>query len=370
MTRITIISEQESVTHISSYDHTITTEIGFDTATFSTVMAERNAARWFEQKLGDKVVVYNDHSMVIWEGFVNEVELVIGGLAIRTGPLTDIGNKVRAAYQTVDYSIVFVPGEARKTDWGYNTESIGRYFTFEHEISIGDAATEEEAELIRNTYLQEFAFPPTSENIALAQSGESYRLTVSCLGYGHLLDRYFYESDEAGYTPAVFKLVDVLHADPDDLFAGNHPVQANGTMVPAWAEGNETALSIIKGLVSYGDEDYGRWIFGVYENRRVSYYPLSTTPVYNISITPSGHQVRTANTNTVFPPELVRPGVVARIVDVLPGIATTGPAAQLGSPTTVLIESVSFSAPATVTITGGRTDTISQKLARLGLGAL
>jgi hypothetical protein len=330
---IRIISDSDRLDQVDDYSHTISTSIGFDSASFSVTVPINDAEHWLSEKIGRKVTAYNDIGEVIWEGFINEILASVGGMSVNTGPLTEVVNKVRVAYQTIDYSIVYVPSEGRKTEWAYDYASLTKYFTMELEVS-GGTAYDEDAEAYRDMYLQEHASPATSEEVSLTPGGDAYRVQVSCLGYGHLLDHYYVENFDGSDVTVTQKVLTILGYDPNGFSdtARYGRIDTISTLIPAWEEGDRTGLAAINEAISVGDSALNRVIFGVYEDMTVALFSASSEPAYNISLASTGHQVRHAQGNVLVAPELVRPGFTGVVTDFFSGSWAPGEWGSLDDP--------------------------------------
>ncbi len=77
---------------MDSYTHTISANGGYDKMTVVTAGSENLITDWMESGLFRDVVVLSSMGTV-WEGFINEVAITLGGLTITVGPLMDMVNR-------------------------------------------------------------------------------------------------------------------------------------------------------------------------------------------------------------------------------------------------------------------------------------
>ena len=91
--------------HNFAYSHENRALGGYYKANASFQVNQQLAEEWIEYGLGRHVETYGPHLDVIWEGFVNKVTATLGPLTFSIGPLLNIGNRVKVAYSTVDYTV-------------------------------------------------------------------------------------------------------------------------------------------------------------------------------------------------------------------------------------------------------------------------
>lgn len=352
---------------IQSYQHRITMGVGFDTAEVSFPVKLASLHDWIDGALGRDITVYDESLSTVWNGFVNEVSINLGPSEIRLGPLSDIANKVRVLYQGISWDVTPpIPASQEVTAYATNDASIDQYFTSEFTVS-GGQGTSTEMLAIRDLYLQEHAWPATRQDVSIP-GGNPPNVTLSCLGYAHTLDFYYYTNDTAsGLVNASQKVSDVISADPNS-FLSVGDIETNTFQVPDYEDGFSTARTIVDHVLSYGDSSNNRYLFGVYENREARYKKISSLISLGIEVTtrhPTVHPVGNPGIN--IPQTQVRPGTWARILD-LPGVA--GPDYRdddRANPKVIFIESVEFSAPNSLTITSSKFDAVAAMLARIGL---
>lgn len=353
---------------VANYTHDKNTSIGCNSASFSFPVRLGEAEEWLVNGLARHVVIRTDGGIWVWEGFVNSVSATINGLSVQVGPVLDVTNRVRAAYQTIAWDTdPPIPSERRITDWVEDTLSQSYFFQFEGELA-GGTATDAEADQLRDTYLEDHAWPTTTQEIQVGATSP-LEITLECVGYGHLLGKYYYgTSATSGTTNLSDKMKLVLQAQPEALFSTDYSnLDANTFQVPHFFSGEETALTIIEQFLSYGDDDGNRYTFGFYEDRRAHYKVAPTTVRYRYRVSSNRSVVENAVTGAVIAPWLIEPGHWLEIMDVVVGPGKPLHDDHRNNPRFMFVESISFSMPHEASLQGGRYDRVSQKLAQLGL---
>lgn len=354
-----------------TYSHVINAFGGYWSAQF-TLAGERMATveDWFDRGLERHIELYSEGGKT-WEGFVNRITVSIGALQAVRGPLVDIGNKVDLVYSTVDTSTNPPTIGARKRVGEVDdTDSQTRWGIIQKILSTG-GATEATAEQMRDTWILENAEPATTQQVNFQGQGQ-VTITVECLGYVHWLDLYVYnQTTNTGTIAASTKMLDVLSStnNPNNswLPLGLTHVDTNSVVVKRWENDDKTALELCKSMAALGGSSNERWLFGMYNDLSIWYYAAPTDTAYQYRLGDEQQWVTTMVGDWV-PPWTVRPGKWIEIPDFLVGRAIGG--AYREDPRKLFIESVTYTAPYQVALQGGKTDTLSQMLAKLGLSGV
>lgn len=353
----------------SSYSHEIAANGGFLSASFSIPSNRDDAESWIDG-LGRHIEVYDETLALVWEGFVNEIEIVMGALTVKRGPLLEVDNKVNVKHQTRTYNTnPPIGGDSVETGFSSDTDSQDLYAIQENIITGGSISTTEGSEL-QGTYLAEFSFPQTGQELSLGGGGAGeISVKLECLGYVHFLKRYYYSQVVTASTINLSaKIEDVLGADPNSIFSTDYSnLTANALQVSDYEDGDTDAYNIIMSMVGLGDASDNRYVFGIYEDRIAYYSAIPTSYEYEHRLADQGMRVVDLDDNEVRPWN-IRPGKWLFISDFLVG-RTTESTLRL-DPRMVLIESVRYTAPYSLSITGGKIDKFAQKLARFGLGII
>lgn len=354
-----------------SYSHEIRAVGGYTAADFTLTDNRNNLDDWLANGLGRHIEVFDQDLNQIWEGFVNEIEMSIGGLRVKRGPLLNIANEVIVAYTTISYATTPpIPGYATQTDPATNAVSIDSYGTGEMVLS-GGTGTEAEMEQLRDTYLATYKDPETSQELTVGGSTQAASLSVSCRGYYDWLNRYYYvQTASTGTINLSAKLQAIIAANPDAVLSTDYAQIVTNTLpVGAYENDSSRAMALIKDLIARGDSSDNRYNFGFYNDRKVYYGAVPTTIGYTHRLADSGQVIQTYKDGATVYPWNVLPGQWLFIPDFL--IGRTQPTTDLRlDPRNLFIEAVRYTAPWTVAIGGGKVDTLSQRLARMGLGGI
>jgi hypothetical protein len=358
---------------IESYQHTLGADGGYVSCTFLLKVSQKTIDEWLERALARHVVAYAGETEVVFEGFINKVSFGIGALSAERGPLFDISNRDMVVYTPIIDVTVDPPvtGSATETPIAEDTDSQERYGIIEKISSGGqrlDDGTTDEAEEIRDLYLEETKLPYTDEAINLGQMSEP-TMTVECLGYAEWFKAYAYNDFTASTVTYVDQIKNVVNADPNNIFSADQSdIEDNLALTNELEDTNQFANSIIKKIVAQGDASNTRWIFGVGRDRKVYYKAIPSQIDYLHSLTSSSQNITLVDQTAIMPWN-VKPGTWIEITDFL--ISQSGyPSESLRqNPRVMFAESVTFTAPNTLSVTGGRISTVKQRLAQLGVGA-
>jgi hypothetical protein len=324
---------------------------------------------WLDNGVGRHIEVYSPELVKIWEGFVNKVTLNVGGFTVVRGPLMDIANDVMLVYSTVDTSVSPpLTGVRAKSAAVTNTDSQAQFGIIEKVLSAGGVPVAQVADIL-NTYITENSLPETSKSLT-AGGANAPSVSVECFGYVHWLRLYAYnQTANTGEIDLSTKMENILTADPNTLFSTDYSgVEDNTLQVKRWENNDRTAWALIRSLVAKGDTFGNRYTFGIYNDRRAVYEQIPDDFDYQQRLadpsqrfeTPSGLEVKPWNLTAarwlLFPDFL---------------IGRTQPATVLREdPRALFIESLTYTAPWSVSINGGKVETLNQKLAQLGLAGI
>lgn len=139
-------------------------------------------------------------------------------------------------------------------------------------------------------------------------------------------------------------------------------IATNAYLVPA-AENNQPGMSVIKALLAVGDVSYSRYNLGVYAGRKAYYSAVPTAFAYQMTLAAAEFELYGGG--MIYPWNAL-PARWIFYPDFLVGRGA--PASNLRSdPRAQFIESVSYTAPFGLSLSGGRTDKLSQRLAQYGI---
>jgi hypothetical protein len=361
------IPQWTGVGGISSYMHTISANIGFDTMAMNSAGDLAFVGAWIDKGLGNHVTVKDNASHIIWEGFINQISANIGGLTITIGPLMDTVNRGRIVYATVDWDTTPpVKGVTVRGEWQDNFDSQEKFGILSGIVTGGEGDATEMSQLL-SSILAHTSWPETTQNFSLSAATDM-RVTISCLGYGHLFKKYFYyETSVAGSVNVSTKLASVINTDPNNMFSDtNADIETNTTQIHQYESDDKTALALIKEMVAMGDDEYNRYTFGVYGDQKIEYAKVLDTPTYFQSME-TGETLDGSNVSVH--PWAIRPGVWMVMTDIVLGKPLIVENFK-SDPRYIFIESITYNAPYAFTVSGGRVSKFKQRIEKLGLGGI
>lgn len=352
---------------VQNWRHGITAFGGFDTATFELMDTQTSFDDWAANGIGRVIVASDDSLNPMWEGFVNSITISRGGLSITIGPLTDIANKVFAIYSGVDTS-VYPPqiGVRKKTPTFSNLDSQALYGVWPVILSLA-GVTDSNADQLVDMYLQEHGH--AEKNSQFSFGGSSVSLSIDCLGWYHTLKFPFNSTLTSGTVEVSARIQEILSSqvNPGWVSSDYSNIQTNGSLIKRYQNDDRLALEYIRGYTAMGDASLNRWFWGVYEDRKAHFYPLSNQIDYQIYLTDPKQTILDAN-NAVVPAWRVRPGKWAFFADFMPGLGA--PYEEFhDDPRMMLIEGIDFDirVPIELQISAGHTSKYEHKSAKLGL---
>lgn len=335
---------------------------GYDAATFTINDSPIRIEGWIESGLGRHIETYSPSLVKRWAGFVNEIQVALGPLSFTRGPLLDVANKVKGRYND------FLTGKPDVTSVASDTDSQALFGIGENILAEGRVSSTT-ADAIRDTYLAENKYPESSQT--LGEPGGP-TLTVNCLGYYHLLDYPYNETGVA--TTATYtlreKLIDVIAADPNSIFSSDTTqLVANTQSVFEYEDEDKLAFDLIKELVAMGPASGNdRMLFGIYADRVPYYTQIPSSILYQQRLSDVGVNLKTLSGQAVDPWD-VRVGEWIQFTDFLVGRNLPSTSFR-EDPRVMFIESMTLTIPYTGQITGGKTETLPQQLAKLGLSGI
>ena len=350
---------------LQGYQHEKASVGGYLSMSITLIDNVSSLEEWFENGIGRHIVTYNPGGIPIMEAFVNQLTFNIGAMSEQRGPLMGIGITVRAIYSPKDSSVYPpVVGATTTTVLVQDAVSVAKYGAVEKAISAG-ACTLAEAEQARDSFLNEYKNPESTGGLNLS-SMNMPNIVLDCLGYVKWTDVYVFSSVVAGYISISDYIKALLGAEYNSMFSTDYDwIATNAFLVGASAPGEQYASTLIKALLQIGDANDNRYIFGCYTNRKFRYNAIPTTIKYHHYLSDPGQKIY-ENDNPVDPWD-VEPGHWAFVPDFLTGRVIQDTSLRK-DPRNKFIESVVYTAPYSVDLSGGKTDPLSQFLAKLGAG--
>lgn len=350
---------------ISSYSHEISAVGGFDSMNITIADDRLSLDEWIERGVGRIVRVFNSQNLPVWEGFVNVASAQMGGQKISVGPLMDMGNRVMVAYSPVDYDTSPpTVGTKAVTTIAENEESQNNNWIVEKVLSAG-RITDDDAELIRDTFLAERAFPETSTGFNIGGSG-SATLTLECLGAWYQTNLYVFNDTTSAAIQIHDRINDILDAEPNFAYPYRQ-IDTNNSIVPQESDEDKYAMAHLKELLAIGGAYDERFTLGMYDDFTFYYKQIPFTAKYKTSLSDQSQRIYTYEGAMVYPWD-IRPAQWLFISDSLIG-RRTDTQNLYEDPRYMFIEKVKYEAPWGLSLSGSRVGTYEQLLAKMGIGS-
>lgn len=360
---------------LTSWTHQINAVGGYATASFTMTGTVGWMDEFFVNGLGRDVVLRDSHLDIVWEGFINRIVYNYAEQAMVNGPLMSVANRVKLIFTPYIDVTVTPPtsGSAQETIYVQDATSQALWGVRESVISTGNliipstvgGGGADEATQVRNAYLDYLKSPEKSQEVQYG-GDVTPSIVFECLGYSAMFDAYTHTSNAAGYQTFTDKLLAVVASDPNLLFSGDLvSVEANPE-ITAKRDRNRTATTILNEIASKGDVNYDRWIWGVLSGRKLYYKPAPFDYKY---IYRRGKLYLASNNSIVLPWQVVSGEWVfyADMVHRSPGGSSPTTTVDPQSSLYGFIESVNFTSPYSVQLSGRRITSIGQLLAQKGL---
>jgi hypothetical protein len=350
---------------LQGYQHEKASVGGYLSMSITLIDNVSSLEEWFENGIGRHIVTYNPGGIPVMEAFVNQITFNIGAMSEQRGPLMGIGNTVRAIYSPKD-STLYPPtiGAQTTTVLVQDAVSVAKYGAVEKAISVG-SCTLVEAEQARDSFLNEYKDPESTGGLNLS-SMNMPNIVLDCLGYVKWTDVYVCSSVVPGYSSLSDKLKAILAAEYNSLFSTDYSnIATNAFLTGTSDSGEQYASTIIKAILTIGDANDNRYLFGCYKDRVFKYKQIPSTIKYHHYLSDPGQKIY-EHDNPVDPWD-VEPGHWVFVPDFLTGRVIQDTSLRK-DPRNKFIESVTYTAPNTIDLSGGKTDPLSQFLAKLGGG--
>lgn len=336
---------------ISSYSQNIGANVGYDGASLSLKINKYDIVELANWLIGKEMFTYVDTS-IIWSGIVNSISFVLGSENIEVGPYLDISNKILVKY--TDY----LTGVPNVTTYANNTDSQNQYGVLV-KILNGGSISATNANKIRDKYLLENAYPRINKSIS---TGGSLSFSINCIGHYHLLGTYNYNDSSTDSGNLSTKIQSVVAAQPNSIFSTDYTNIETNTLSVSFNEySDRMAIEIIKELVSLGDDTTdNKSVFGVY-NRIPYYRTIDYNTKYYLDISSKQQNISSPNGYALRPWE-IKPGYFMEFIG--------DRQFSINNQTKSFIDSVTYTYPYSFQIQSGDSGTLSQQLAKLGIGGL
>lgn len=364
-----IILRDDLATVLGDYVHQIGAVGGYLSADIKITVSLDEGLRWLRDYIGHHIEVQDHAGNIIFEAFIDELELEVGSTSVNVGPFMDIVNRAKLKYQTISYNTnPPIGGDPVDTGFVENTASTAVYGDMSALLSGGEMLTTEATQAV-NRYVAEFGYPKRSiPQITLSdqEAGTDFVLNISCLGYVHLFEKQLPSDTTTGEFSITEKLAAVI--DDNSLFAYTaDSLEQNDTQVGKAMNGEQTAWDIVKSMLERSDDTYQRYVFQVLNGRVCHYFAVPAQVDYLYSLTDPEQAIRTAQEVILYRWNIEAAKWIM-VTDLLGGDI---PADDLANdPRMMFIESATYQAPWHIAIAGGRVSLVEQMFSRFGLGGI
>lgn len=187
------------------------------------------------------VLIRNPMGEPVWWGYVDSVVVQGDAVSYEVG-LETMANRVATAYSLVAPGSQTV-GTRETTNWQQNDLSINEYGVKEMLLSV-DGATTEQAEQIRDRFLDEHRLPLL---IARADGGTK----LICAGWWQTLAWRYYANASANNVQTTQQIADIV-GSVGQFFTGIDIVNASAVYSSEYRSGDNTAMDVIMQLLRAG----------------------------------------------------------------------------------------------------------------------
>lgn len=360
---------------IISYTHMKGANKGCVSATITFNVHEYELDDWILNGLGRDIKVYSSNLALCNRVLVNTISVKAGPETITIGPLLDICNRCTAIFVPILDPTVNPPllGNRTETLVANILPSQEQYGIIERIVNAGttfnDADYGFNADDIRDLFLNEYQTPAIDRTFSFGSSS-NLEITLECIGYSDLLKVYVYNNYSASnYIFLSTKVANILAAEPNGFLSSDMGgISANPMLTIDYEAENRFAMDLLEAIVAQGDASGNRWLFGVDQYLKAFYKTIPTEIKYY-------HMIVNGHTSLGLGPECiavdpaeVEAGEWVYVPDLAVGSRYSATLAR--DARAAFIETVSFSFPNNLDITGGQVRTISQRLAQYGLGGV
>lgn len=360
--------EHRRIFNPTAYSHQLSASGGYLQATIVFNSSREYAEEWFSKGLGRDIKVYApDGVSEIFHGFVDIVQVQMGALVATRGPLLDIVNRIETVYSLVldTGGVQPIIGVSEIGATANDTDSQDEWGILQASVNIGEA-TSSKANRYRDTFLAERAQPYANQQISLgAITNPTVTLTVK--GYVNFMSAYIYTDDTSGTTTISQRIQDIISGDPSSRLSTDYSfVSSNTFAIPSSEYAQASAMDIMKALNALGDASDNRYIFGVYQDRKMHYEQAPSAFEYFYRIHERRQRI-TTDQDIEVKPWNVKPGKWLLVSDWLIGdkVATT---ATREDARAQFVETVVYTMPYGLQLSGQKVDRLPQFVAKMGVG--
>lgn len=352
---------------ITGYSHEILARGGFWSGDLTFIGTLEEVEDWFELGLGRRVVVIDQDQTVVFEGFIDQISVNAGSITEIRGPLLDIGNRVSVIYTPLNVDVYPpISGTQTTTIIVEDLNSQRRYGIIEKVLSVGKV-TKTAAEKIRDLYLEENAEPRRTSQISITPgSSRNAEVRLSLMGYIHWTKVYPYISIVPGFSTVSDKIKAILSSDPNGIFSLDQThIGTNSFLIPTQDGDGKTAWDVLTGLLNIGNATTDESMnFGCYADNIVYYSPIPVAVDYLHALGDNHQRITRIDDRLIVYPWQVLPGKWLDVTDFLVGSQQSTSNLKTNERIKFL-ESIRYSMPWSVDLSGGKTDRLAQLLSKI-----
>ena len=307
---------------VDEYEHSISIECGYDSMRcVFTATAKEEAIDWLNRLMASAVVTSPD-GVVVWEGFLNDVEVRIGRKSVNAS-LTDVANSVIVKYNAPS-------GAQTTTSTVTSAASIARFGTKQRAINFSTASSAAAAARAA-VVLGQIAWPRSKQSSSAETGGGRGGITITLTfrGWWYTLDWLLTSSASTATTVTstqVTALLAAYNATNNYFSTSTANVAATGVSDTEFIESSTSYAEQIAKLLASGNSSNQRVVWGIYEGRALTIEPWAGANPSTITYYErDGEQaIRDAYGGIVQPWDL-RPNVMAQLLDLIEPAPASGP---------------------------------------------
>ncbi|MCK4302636.1 MAG: hypothetical protein KAY24_00145 [Candidatus Eisenbacteria sp.] len=218
---------------------------GPDKATITAYGGKDALFQLFEH-LRARVVLVDEFTRDVWWGYVDEVEVRMGNIAVGAS-ISPMANSTAVAYSLIAVG-ESTPGTRATTAWVNDEASQGEYGKKELLIALGGASAVQ-AEQARDVVLAARKYPIST--IKHVGGGGKTSATLKCLGWWHRLDWRYYANTNTTNVATATQIAAMVTAKHPWL-NGTRIEDASGVNSSEYRDGDNTTLDLIRELLESG----------------------------------------------------------------------------------------------------------------------
>jgi len=347
----------------TGYNHDIRAMGGFWSCKFSMAGDLVDLEEYIENGLGRDIKAFDENGDTAFHGLIVELKLNLPNAEISIS-LLDMANRVQIRYLTASGGLI-------KRSTAYNdTASQALYGIKEKIFSGAIISSSTEVNQAAQKLLSQYKYPSSPINTPKNNSG-GISLSIIAHGYVRTLDwRVYNQTVNTGTENISTQIAAVITAVGQ--FIASTSITANTSPVLQLQDADKLAWNVIEGATQLGDVSNNRYVVGVYEDRKLTYAQATGSTITDVNyiteaLSESG-DFYDRKSGVKLDMASIRPNKWVRYTDIL-GSLSDG-TDLFTDPRATYIESVNYSDPDRVSITGTRGALAEMIMAKAGFGGV